>query len=129
MFPDQFGAQQVAVPRQGAEADNVADVRVIHQLSQVADVDQQLRRRQTHVQAGQQALAAGNRNGVAVGVREDLIGVGQRRRSDIAKASGLHGNARPKRPSRMGCAAPSLDTFPRAGRQLQSMVAAFEDAP
>jgi len=99
MFADQFGAQQVAVPRQGAEADNAADVRVIHQLSDVADVDQQLRRRQTHVQAGQQALAAGDRNGVPVGVREDLIGVGQRRRSDIAKASGLHENARPTRPA------------------------------
>ena len=111
MFPDQFGAQQVAVPRQGAEADNAADVRVIHQLSQVADVDQQLRRGQTHVQAGQQALAAGNRNGVAVGVLKDLIGVSQRRRSDIAKASGLHANARPKRPSRRAVRRPAWIRF------------------
>ena len=33
---------------------------------------------ETDVQAGQQALAAGNRHGLAVGVREDLISVGER---------------------------------------------------
>ena len=77
MFADQFGAQQVAVPRQGAEADNAASA-TCDPSALGFDVDQQLRRRQTHVQAGQQALAAGNRHGLVATLGQNAIGLLQR---------------------------------------------------
>ena len=52
--------------RQRAETNDPIDLGLPGQLRKVADIDQQLGRRQPHVEAGEQALAAGHRNGVAV---------------------------------------------------------------
>ena len=50
-------------------------LRLPGKLLQVADIHQQLRRGQPHVQAGEQALAAGDRDRVAAAFRQDAIGV------------------------------------------------------
>ena len=90
MLADQIGREQFAVPRQRAEPHRAVGVRLAAQLLEVADVDQELRRRQPHVETGEQTLAAGDRHGFAAGVRQHLIGVRQRRRPEIAEVPGLH---------------------------------------
>jgi hypothetical protein len=50
-------------------------VRLAAQFLQVGDVHQELRRRQPHVEAGEQALAAGERHRFAVRICEDSASV------------------------------------------------------
>ena len=57
---------------------------------ELADVYKDLRRRQSHVERSQQALAAGDRHGLAAAGFENAIGMRKRTRLYVAEIPGLH---------------------------------------
>ena len=80
----------VAPAHHGAERDAVGGNPDLAQLRELAQIDQQRRLRQPERQHRHQALAAGERLGVAVARGEQLHGFGQRRRARIVEGRHLH---------------------------------------
>ncbi len=76
--------------RERAEPDYAVGVGLTRQLCQVADVDENLGRRQPHVETGEQALATGDRHGFAAGLRQYAISLLQRGGANIAEVTRFH---------------------------------------
>src|SRR5262245_16478571 len=91
MFFDKLRLEQLPMPRESAETHVSTITGVIDQLLQVADVDQHLRSREAQVERCEQALAARERDRVAIAVGKDAIGLPQRCWPNIAEVACLHG--------------------------------------
>ena len=77
--------------RQRAETHGtIVGIGLVGELLEVADVNQQLGRREPHVECREQALPAGNRHGAAIVLSQDTVGLIEGRRPDIAEVTSLH---------------------------------------
>ena len=75
LLSDQVGADELAMLGESAQPDLAGIVRRHGEFGEVADVDQELGRRQPHVQGGEQALPAGERHCLAAALLKNAIGV------------------------------------------------------
>src|SRR6202011_551411 len=91
MLLHKLGTKQLAMPRQRAKTHASVGLRLSGELVELADVNKELRRRQPHVEAREQALPAGNRHGVAPVLRQDAIGMVEGPWPDVAEVASLHG--------------------------------------
>ena len=75
MAADQIGRQKLGMPGQRSEPHHAIALRLAAQLVEFGDVDQKLRRRKPHVEAGEQALATRDRHRLASRIRQDPAGL------------------------------------------------------
>jgi hypothetical protein len=90
MFGDSGGTLGLCVAGECADFDLSALRRDAGKTADAVEVDQELRRRQPHVEGGDQALSAGEQSRLAVRPRQQLDGMLDRFRLGIGKGRRLH---------------------------------------